>query len=155
MIFTPFFLQKIKVVTVQPKWRCIRTFPIHVLKSVQMIKIARCKLKIHIEFLKDNRALTNQNSNLNNQTKILCIWLNVSNNSRSIVFDLIQLRKKIFAGVRTKNRLWVVFEMTNCATYWQDHWDDRELSCDNRSKLLARVLSKQFNKHIGCKLEAK
>jgi len=33
--------------------------------------------------------------------------------------------------------------------------EDRELSCDGRSKLLTRVLPKQFNKPIGCKLEAK
>lgn len=33
--------------------------------------------------------------------------------------------------------------------------EDREISCDSRFKLLTRVLPKQFNKPIGCKLEAK
>jgi len=64
---TFFFYKKInsfhsnaKIVIVQSKWWCIETFSTHLLKSVQMIKIARCKLKIHVELSKHSRALTIQ-----------------------------------------------------------------------------------------------
>lgn len=45
-----------RIAMIQSKELCIETFLIHILRSVQMIKIVKYSLDIHIELSKDNRA---------------------------------------------------------------------------------------------------